>query len=503
MKRVILIIFVLYITPLTSLPAQWVQPHRYEVELGLTDKSFLVIPCQEEGIGLVRERQATTDGKKFWEVIMLDTALGEAWKRNIVLDDQNLLRGYDYDLDKLYLLFAKNNYSQIDYLMITLDRESGDYIIKEFEMIVNVALTEFEILNNKAIFGGAYNQRPVVLLMNLNDAKMQVIPGLYNEFSELIHLNIQHQFSRFQVITTHRLRDKRFTISIKSYNSEGNLMWEHQIDPPDDLNIIYGRVIPLKNGNVQMVGTYSNNNSSFSRGVISTELSPEGIQETNIYNYADFENFFSYMKPKREKRIRKKIERKRNKGKEMKLNYRLIVHDIIDRGDGYIVLGEAFYPKYNSHTQNFAGGYVNERVNQYFEGYQYTHSVIMGFDGNGNMTWDNSFEISDVLSFELEQFVHINPNDTSLEMALHYLYNNQISTKIIRKQEVIEGPLNSEIKPLYEHDEIKTGDDSEEMLAHWYDDFFHVSGVQRIRNVVNEEINTSRRVFFINKITYR
>ena len=54
------------------------------------------------------------------------------------------------------------------------------------------------------------------------------------------------------------------------------------------------------------------------------------------------------MRARRQERIENKIERKKINGKKIKFNYRLLVHDIIDHGDQYIMLGEAFYPKYKT-----------------------------------------------------------------------------------------------------------------------------------------------------------
>jgi hypothetical protein len=64
-----------------------------------------------------------------------------------------------------------------------------------------------------------------------------------------------------------------------------------------------------------------------------------------------------------------------------------------------------------------------------FEGYKYTHAVVFGFDRRGRLIWDNSFEINDVTSYTLDQFVHVSLSDE--EMALLYMYENEIRTKVI------------------------------------------------------------------------
>ncbi|MGI9541639.1 MAG: hypothetical protein ACR2MX_00185, partial [Cyclobacteriaceae bacterium] len=226
------------------------------------------------------------------------------------------------------------------------------------------------------------------------------------------------------------------------------------------------------------------------------------------FNFADLQNFFSYMRAKREARIKKKIERRKIEGKKLRFNYRFLVHNLIEDDDGkYLMIGEAFYPKYNSNNYGsyFGGGFVRGagryQRNLAFEGFKYTHAVVIAFDRSGKLLYDNSFEINDVLSYDLEQFVNVSVEDDRL--VLLYIYENVIRSKLVQADEVLEGKSFNEIALNFEEDVAKNPDSEFGGLELWYDNKFFAYGVQKIKNLTGQSVKLNREVFFVNKIQYR
>jgi hypothetical protein len=169
----------------------------------------------------------------------------------------------------------------------------------------------------------------------------------------------------------------------------------------------------------------------------------------------------------------------------------------------YVLLGEAFYPKYVSADRGGYFGFFNPNLSynnivrdgRIFDGYHYTHAVVMGFDQNGRLLWDNSFEINDVKTYTLEQFVKLEVQKDKI--ALLYLFDNELRTKIIKDDEVLEGKTLEGIKA-HEDDQIVRKDQSgSNRLDYWYSNYFFAYGIQEISNPSSGK----RRVFFINKIT--
>jgi hypothetical protein len=239
----------------------------------------------------------------------------------------------------------------------------------------------------------------------------------------------------------------------------------------------------------------------YSRGLFLASIDAGGNQQLRYYNYGDLDNFFKYMKAKREARVKDRIERRKVKGKRTRFNYRFLVHEIVPYKNQYILLGEAFYPKYVSTAGSMSpffssGGYSTMmRDGRIFDGYYYTHAVVMGFDQQGNLLWDNSFEINDVKTYTLEQFVKLEVQGDRI--ALLYLFDNELRTKIIQDDQVLEGKSFKNIKMKFDKDEVTKEQIAMSKLDYWYRDYFYAYGIQEI---TNPELG-KRRVFFINKIS--
>ena len=238
-----------------------------------------------------------------------------------------------------------------------------------------------------------------------------------------------------------------------------------------------------------------------SRGIFIARISPTGDQIINYYNYADLKNFFNYMKARRRKRVTERIERRKIKGKKNKFNYHLLVHDVVPWKGRFIMVGEAFYPKYD-HSMYYGYGVPYYGTSSLaFEGYKYTHAVVLGFDRRGRLIWDNSFEINDVLSPRLEQFVHMSIGKE--EIALLYLYENEIRSKIIKGNDVVEGKTYNELNLSFEYEIVEDEDTWMSGLEEWYNGNLFAYGVYRAKNPEKVKILPNQEIFFINKIVYK
>lgn len=298
-----------------------------------------------------------------------------------------------------------------------------------------------------------------------------------------------------------RTRDRLSTIAVKRFNAEGELLQNVIMEPKPNSSLLYGQTTHLPDKRQFIVGTYSHKRSRYSRGIYFSHLDPTTNEppEITYLNYGDLKNFFSYMKAKRAARVKQRVERRKIQGKKLRFNYRLLVHDVVKENGNFLMIGEAYYPKYGG---SYYGGYsfYPGSSNLAFEGYKYTHAVVIAFDSNGKLVYDNSFEINDVLSFQLDQLVSVNVQDD--KVILLYTYENVVRSKIIQGDEVLEGKAFNEIELAFEDDIVGNNDSEVGGLKKWYDDFFFAYGVQRIKNLSGVDANIMREVFFINKIYY-
>lgn len=482
------------------------QPTRYEVELESEDDFFNVLSVEEYGIVLARKiRDVFEKGKTPWQFLSLDTALNERWSKEILIDYNYELRGYDHIKNKAYYLFKYPQYRPGSEIILEIDAASGMYQQYDVNMTLNFQLTEFEIIDNSAIIGGYVNMRPTVVQYFFKEGKTKVYPGLYYDKSKLLQVDVNDTRGIITVISSIRTFDKRNTIAIRKFTSDGEMLENYNLNPKEKTSLIDARNVSIDVNNDIIAGTYSGKNIKYSRGIFLAYIDEEGENVINYYNYGELENFFSYMKARREKRVKERIQRKKIKGKKMKFNYRLLVHDIVPFENHYILLGEAYYPKYNNY--NTYGGFYSYYPNSYsgynryyFDGYQYTHAVVIGFDSEGKLLWDNSFEINDAMSYNLKQFVHVDPRRDKI--VLLYNYENIIRTKLIEGDEVIEGKSFNDISLKFQDDEVKNNESEYGGLEKWYNNRFYAYGVQKIKNMKDVGVKLNRKVFFINKIIY-
>ncbi len=495
--------------------AQVYQPSRFEITLKSNDNYFDVLSAEQNGIIIFREtRERSREGNQ-WEIIKLDSNLVESWKNYPYFKFEYKYTGYAYADGKFYLLFKDGKSGNKNLQLFVFDLKGENWHQYTIENLFVIDLTHFEVTSNAAILGGYYNLKPVVIHYDLFEQKSKILPSVYNNRTELVQIKINDD-DTYSILVNERTKDKRLTLGIKSYSPNGEIIINSSLEPEGDKNIIFGHSATTSSQIQLLAGTYSNRRSNYSRGLFIARIKENGEQNINYYNYADLKNFFSYMKAKRENRVKERINRKKIKGKKLKFNYRLLVHEIIQLDEYYIMLGEAFYPKYsnmssrtgsvyNGEFQSRSPFYQRNPYNHYgnmsLEGYRYTHAVVIGFDNNGKLLWDNSFEINDVLSQSLDQYVNVSIEEDKI--VLLYLHENTIRSKIIRGAEVIEGKSFDNIKLNFQDDVVNNKTAELNGLEKWYDDKFFAYGVQRIKNLRDTGVKLNRKVFFINKLVYQ
>lgn len=504
MKKLLFIVFIYSFFIMESF-AQLEQSGRIEIPMDYEDENFEVLSAEERGIILYREvKNRETKMERKYQVILIDTAVNKKWESHYFIDLRYIIIGFEHFENHFYLLFQRNTESlkaDLFVLRIDLDTKISETFLIEREYAME--LTEFEVLGNTLIFGGYANTLPTVIIYQFGKKTPKVVPGLFNERTQIQHLELDDKLRIFNVLVSFRIKDGRRSLSLNSFDEHGDLIKNINLQPSNEYSLLFGRTVKLDRNVELIVGTYSRKRSDLSRGIFLARISPEGDQIINYYNYADLKNFFNYMKASRQRRVEQRIQRRKIKGKKNKFDYRLLVHEVVEQDGKFIMVGEAFYPKYNqsSYYSGYGSTYFTDNFGNAFEGYKYTHAVVFGFDRRGRLIWDNSFEINDVISYSLEQFVHITPSEK--DIALLYMYENEIRTKIIEGNDVLEGKNFNELKLAFEDDIADESEGEYGGLEKWYNGNLFAYGVLKIKNMKDEGVKLSREVFFINKIRYQ
>lgn len=482
--------------------AQILQPDRIEIPLAKNESGYEIAPMADNGMFLYRT--LAINDNRLIELVKLDTSFSREWQGYLNYEKEFELIAKRHRDEKLHFLLRNIDIRRKGMLIFQIDEKDGTYQKHLVKNYIPFVPTEFQVSTTAAIIGGYYNNVPVVLHYSFETQKSKVIPGLLNEAGELTQIEV-HEDGGFNILISAFTPAGHRTIWIKQYDPDGNLIFQMPLKTDGNKHLLFGRSIFTGNASQLIAGTYGNRRSEYSKGLFLASIDPDGHEQIRYYNYGDLQNFFKFLKVKREKRIKDRIERRKERGKKVRFNYRFIIHEIVPYKDQFVLLGEAFYPKYVTVDHRFSSGFFYYGVTpammsnrgRIFDGFRYTHAVVMGFDSQGRLLWDNTFEINDVKTFTLEQFVKLETQPDKI--ALLYLFDNQIRSKIIEGSNVIEGKTIEPIRILEGETLLRDRQNaSKSRLNYWYKDNFYAYGIQQLASGPQGE----RTVFYVNKVSF-
>jgi len=473
-----------------SVMGQVVQTSRYEIRITeRNEPRYTAINLGENGIMIYRRIPGKKDDN--YELVKLDTTLKENWKGVIPINPNlEIILSRSHE-NTLFMLLKDPQYVGKDFIVLAINEFTGTYKAYQVRNIIPFYPSEFVPTSKSVLIGGYFNGRPLVLHFSFEQQSSRILPGFFNAPGELDQINLAPDGTT-DIIVSSRNFERRRALWIRNYDAQGELLRTTILQPDEDKHLLFGRSLRLRDGRQVVCGIYGRF-TEYSRGVFVATVDITGSYSIRYYNFAELKNFFSYMRARQQKRVKERIERRTIKGKKIKFNYRLLVHNLIDYNNEFLLVGEAFYPHY------VYPRYSNPqaRTERIFDGYKYTHAVVIGFKKNGLLSWDNSFEINDVKTFQLQQFVRVQPEEHRI--LLMYLFNNAIRTKIILNADVLEGKAVDPMRAGQFGEELDMDEENTERLDSWYGKYFFAAGTQSLKG----RRGNFRQVFFINKITYQ
>ncbi len=484
------------------------QTDRIEFRDDKLGNDFMIINGYEDGLLVVKQTPDRHSGGYGWELYKLDTALQSEWVKLRIIPLTHTFMGWDYSDEYFYLLFSSAQYRPEEFTIYKIDSSNGEVEAIELTTVFPIELSHFEVVNNTVVFGGQTRMKPAVLTFNLDERKPRVIPGVYEQNSHILDIFINDEQGVFTVAMMEKTTQNNFTVSVRTFTTDNILVQNNILQPGERRNLIDAAPTDFSTGFQYVTGAFSLKSRDYSQGLYLSKFRNGRQQFIKYYNYGDLTNFFDYMKKNRRKRVKDRISKKKSKGKNKKFNYRLLVHEIIPRGNQYIMVGEAYYPRYSSYrstmmpyTPNMYGSNYNQtRVYNNVIGYKYTHAIVVSFDQNGNILWDHSFPIDDVFLPHLEELVAVNIFGDKIELS--YLEENEIRSKVISGNEVIEGETFTPVSLDSEDDEFVRRDPEVEGLEKWYGDVLYAYGQQEIQHGSGGFLKNRRKVFYINKVRH-
>ncbi len=242
--------------------------------------------------------------------------------------------------------------------------------------------------------------------------------------------------------------------------------------------------------------TEGTKSSGFYRIIADSELSEPLVQ---FYNFAELANFETYLRGKSSDKKRRSLGGLLGSAGTSGLEHNLVIHNIEKYHDIYMILAEAYTPDYRTITTvvyDFYGRPV-PRSYSVFDGYRYSHAMVVAFDQQGRLLWDNGMEMINIRTFDQAEKVAIYMDEGGLALAFNH--DGKIAWKQVKENQVVTQSSYANIETKYSKDRITLEQNSR--FTHWYDNFFLASGYQTIVNNYLP-LKNQRNVFYVNKIAF-
>lgn len=492
-----ILFFVLAMMPI-ALKAQITQEIRKEIDVkdNGVDK---VIVVGENGLivhGYVNEKgapdvlQITAYSTEFEELNTLTREYPKklAYASSILTQDNAFLYFF-------YVTKAKE--------IICLSYNTENYNLTEKSGKLEQAFTprSIRVMKNKLFVMGFVKNIPTLLIYDpsTGSQRFETIPGINKKRS--IESYDADDTQRSMAVFCRDGKDMKLSsLNLIIYDEDGNQIKKPiALDKSDEYSVIDGRVTWLNETDFILAGTYGTKKSSLASGIYFSKFTDFDQDFITYHSFTEFENFFKYLPAKTQKKIEKKKSKKSAKGDEDFIKSFVAVHPVFIGNGEYTFVGEVYYPTYRTETYTtYVNGKATTSTRQVFDGYQYSHAVVLGLDDEGNKLYDHCFSM--YLSHKPFSVV-LNLRIVEKENILKMFY----STGSVLKAAYVEGGEISEkefgaIVADIEGDKVRwTGYTNS---SYWYENYYVVHGMQRIKNKENDAVEKKRTIFFLSKISF-
>lgn len=514
---------------------------RVELETKYIGDEYYIIPAGNEGVLVVSEsdekgRNSNDIKGKIWHITKYDTDFNEKWDKEMVIPKKFDYKSSDVDLEsnKAYFFFTTGTKNG-EFWVKNVDLESGK--INNVEGIVPFRhmFYDFKATNGVACLGGSdavsptnmylrccvsyafcfvpallgFNYvkiHPALYVADVKTGKSTLIPTVYEGAAAVSELSKNPETGNFTAVIIQeppRKEKKPYNLYINEYNGKGRKLASTYVKSKTDKTLFKAKIADIDKDTKLIAGAYGTNVKQplLKFGTMTIPKQATGFYATLIknkkqkfikyYSLAKLKSFWDLLNDKYKKKMERRADKKKKKGKELEVSYNLLFHDFIQQDGQNILIAEAYYGVYHYVSTGQGQGYW------VFDGWQFTHAIILAFDNEGNKLWDHSFEFDAALTMMLREHVSIVTNND--EVALVSNYGGNITAKTIKGGEILDEEQTIELETGNAEDKLKKSYMSS--VEHWYDNYFLAYGFHQIKDK-GATGKKKRKVFYFNKIKF-
>lgn len=357
-----------------------------------------------------------------------------------------------------------------------------------------------QVVGNSAFIVGRIKKQQVLLKLDLESGQGTPIqlPHAAEKLS-IQNAQVLHKEKKLAVLTTYGSK-KLWEVSLNVLDENG----EAEGDPinlsKDPAKIILSASVTwVAKNHYLLSGTYSSDRDAMANGIYVSEFK-NGEQLFIQYNsFTELKNFTEYLSGKRKEKLDKKIEKKKEKGMTDFVEAYVVDHPIFEHNGEYIYIGEVYYPTYRTeYYTTYVNGRPTTQTRRVFDGYQYTHSTVIGMDKNGKKNWDFCFEMwLDYKPFYHKRFIKkVIDKD---ELRLIFTTGTQFKAMIIKGGERKMKDLGT-IEYLDANEKLKYAGNVN--TEYWYGNYFLAAGSKRVKEEDKKGKTKKKTVFYLVKIKF-
>lgn len=470
---------------------------RVEIPIRPNETRPLVVPMDSMGFVLLDSRLGSLlDPSNVIKVTGYGTDMQKHWEESITYNRRLTLRLYEFQQGKLYLIFGNQTREDVEFYII--DPTTGEVEKHDFFYLDNLIIEDFTVHSGNIYILGTLKRLPVLLEFDIVANKVSPFPLAINaKEAEVLEV---FNSGDFQVSVTVSMEVNRVKqILTKTFDTRTKDGQEFIVQPSAEYDLLNGKVTVLNSKDKLVIGTYGYRNRKESQGMYVGGYVGSREVIKKYHRFTEMSNFFDFLSEKEQKRIQERASRKSEKGKDLKLKYRLLVHEAVVHNGQYVMVGEAYYPTYRSERYRRYGSrgyYYDNRI--VFDGYVFTHAVVAAIDKRGDLIWDYSFKINDTKTFQLKERVKLLVETNKL--TLIYSIEGEIYQFQIQEGKILEESKGVELYTQHDGDRVRDSDLGQ--TEYWYKHHFLAWGYQKIKNNQGESDTNKRNVFYINKLSY-
>jgi len=494
---------------------------RFEIEQKNSDPSYTIVSMKDKGLALVRDKNKYVNNEKIFEIHTLDTTLTETGYIEVGVQNRMNLIGYEYTGDYLYVLLRAGESEVHQVLLLEYDlatREINRYDIKhEF----NLRLTHFTVLDRHAIFGGYVTREPAVVIYDIREKQLKVVPGFFTSDTELLDLRINEN-GTFNTLITNRSTRQNKTLVLRTFDAAGTQLMEDEITIDADKTIIAGLTSSLVRDELLIAGTYSSGNSKTSIGFFSVLADPFKEQPIHYYDFAQLTHFLDYMTVKRAEKIKATSRRFREKSREPEFRANISNVRLEEKSAGFYLLAEAYttvtagnsgpypYSGYGPYYSPYGGSYgYSPFASRYYNSpysyynqpvrsdYSMLSTSVLAFNPDGTLDWDHSLKADNERRPALEQIADFWCDKNKIVIATKTESELVVKARFKNNEflgDTVKVMLKKETEVAREESKGEGG------VRHWYGDKFYVWGYQTVKDPEMRFEDRTRDVFYIIKV---